>query len=224
MATVLIIGASRGIGLEFVRQYAADGARVLATARDTAGLARLRELGATALKVDVADPASVSGLAWQLDGEAIDVAVYVAGVWSGDGATTPPTQPEFDRVMHTNVLGAMQVIPQVAPLVAASRAGGRFAFITSGMAQIGAVASSYGWTYRVSKAALNMAVAAAQPDYPDVIMVALCPGWVRTDMGGAGAPLAVEDSVAAMRRTLAALTPAQRGAFLHHDGVPYPSW
>lgn len=224
MGTVLVIGASRGIGLEFARQYAAAGDRVLATARDSAGLERLRALGATALRVDVADPASVSGLAWQLDGEEIDVALYVAGVWSAGGAATPPTQPEFDRVMHTNVLGAMQAIPQVAPRVAASRQSGRFAFITSGMGSIGAVASSQAWAYRVSKAALNMAVAAAQPDYPAVIMVALCPGWVQTDMGGAGAPLTVQASVAAMRRTLATLTPASRGAFLHHDGRRYESW
>lgn len=224
MPTVLVIGASRGIGLEFVRQYVADGVRVIGTARDAAGLARLRELGATALKVDVADPASISGLTWQLDGEEIDVAIYVAGVWAGDGAGTPPTQPEFDRVMHTNVLGAMQAIPQVAPLVAASRTRGRFAFITSGMGQIGAVASSYGWTYRVSKAALNMAVVAAQHDYPDVIMVALCPGWVRTDMGGAGASLSVEESVSAMRRTVDGLEASHKGTFLHHDGRAFDAW
>lgn len=224
MATVLVLGASRGIGLEFVRQYLQAGARVIASARDAAGLARLRELGATALRLDVAEPASISGLAWQLDGEEIDIALYVAGVWSGAGAQEPPTQPEFDRVLHTNVLGAMQAIPQVAPRVAASRQGGRFAFISSGMGQIGAVDSSQGWTYRVSKAALNMAVAAAQHDYPGVVMVALCPGWVRTDMGGAGARLSVQESVAAMRRTLAGLGPAQRGAFLHHDGRRYDSW
>lgn len=221
MSTVLVIGASRGIGLEFVRQYVAEGARVIAAARDEAGLARLRALGATAHRVDVADPASVSGLAWLLDGEEIDVALYVAGVWSTEGAGVPPTQPDFDRIMHTNVLGAMQAIPQVAPLVAASRRGGKFAFITSGMGQIGTVESSYGWTYRVSKAALNMAVVAAQPDYPGVIMVALCPGWVQTDMGGAGAPLTAQQSVAAMRQTLSGLRREHRGAFLHHDGRPY---
>jgi NAD(P)-dependent dehydrogenase (short-subunit alcohol dehydrogenase family) len=118
--------------------------------------------------VDVAQPASVSGLAWQLDGEAIDIALYVAGVMSRASATEPPTQPEFDRVMHTNVLGAMQVIPQVAPLVAAASQGrgGRFVFLSSVMGQIGTVASSDCWLYRVSKAALNMAVAPPSPATP----------------------------------------------------------
>jgi len=176
--------------------------------------------------VDVAQPASVSGLAWQLDGEAIDIALYVAGVMSRASATEPPTQPEFDRVMHTNVLGAMQVIPQVAPLVAAASQGrgGRFVFLSSVMGQIGTVASSDCWLYRVSKAALNMAVASAQPSYTGVTMVAMHPGWVQTDMGGARAPLGVTDSVRAMIATLDALTPADRGRFLQHDGTPYLGW
>lgn len=222
MATVLVIGASRGIGLEFVRQYREAGARVIATARDAAGLERLKALGAQALRVDVADPASVSGLAWQLDGEKLDVALYVAGVIDRAGATTPPTRETFDQVMHTNVLGAMQAIPQVAPLVAA--AGGCFAFISSEMACIGDVPNSGSWVYRVSKAALNMAVASAQHDYPQAILVALSPGWVQTDMGGAGAPLTVERSVADMRRTLAGVTPEHRGAFLDHAGARFSSW
>ena len=143
MSTILVIGASRGIGLEFARQYAEAGDRVIATARDDAGRARLRGLGAQVLTVDVAKPASVSGLAWQLDGEKIDTAIYVAGVYAHGGATSPPTREEFDRVMHTNVLGAMQAIPQVAPLVEAANRGqgGRFAFITSGMGRIGDVRS-----------------------------------------------------------------------------------
>jgi NAD(P)-dependent dehydrogenase (short-subunit alcohol dehydrogenase family) len=222
MANILILGASRGIGLEFARQYAEAGERVIATARDAAGLARLKAVGAEALRLDVADPTSISGLAWQLDGEKIHVAVYVAGLFSKGGATSPPTQQDFDRVMHTNVLGAMQAIPQVAPLV--EEGGGVFACITSGMGQISSVASSDGWTYRVSKAALNMAVAAAQHDYPRATLLALCPGWVQTDMGGPGASLTVEASVAAMRSTLAAVTPADRGRYLHHDGRPYTGW
>lgn len=219
---VLVIGASRGIGLEFVRQYREAGARVIATARDDAGLARLKTLDATALRVDVASPASVSGLAWQLDGEKIDVALYVAGVFAQGDALSPPTQQVFDHTLHTNVLGAMQATPQVAPLVEA--AGGCFAFITSEMGCIGEVPSSSNWTYRVSKAALNMAVAAAQHDYPGAILVAMSPGWVQTDMGGAGAPLSVQGSVAAMRKTLAALTPKHKGAFLDHDGSLFSSW
>jgi len=220
--TVLVIGASRGIGLEFVRQYIDAGDRVIATARDADGIARLQALGAQALKLDVANPASVSGLSWQLDGEKIDIALYVAGVYSKTGATTPPTQQEFDHVMHTNVLGAMQAIPQVAPWV--EEANGKFAFITSGMGQIGEVESSFGWTYRVSKAALNMAVAAAQNDYAKATFIALCPGWVQTDMGGASAPLTVEESVSAMRKTLSKVTNKDRGLYLHHDGQPYSSW
>ena len=108
MSTVLIIGASRGIGWELARQYAEAGDRVIATSRDDAALARLRGLGVhQALRVDVADAASISGLAWQLDGEKIDTALYVAGVTSHGDATEPPTREAFDTVMHANVLGAM---------------------------------------------------------------------------------------------------------------------
>jgi NAD(P)-dependent dehydrogenase (short-subunit alcohol dehydrogenase family) len=198
---ILIIGASRGIGLEFVRQYAHSGARVIATARSEEGLSKITALGAKALKVDVAQPASVSGLAWQLDGEKFDVAVYVAGVWADGHANQPPAQELFDRTMHANVLGAMQTIPQVAPLV--EEAGGKFAFISSGMGCIGEVESSMGWTYRVSKAALNMAVQSARFDYPKAQMMTLCSGWVRTDMGGAGASISAEESVKEMRETIA---------------------
>ncbi len=222
MTTILVIGASRGIGLELVRQYREAGARVIATARDEAGLQRLRELDAETFKLDVTDPTSISGLSWHLEGEKIDIAWYVAGVIDRAGATTPPTQPDFDRVMHTNVLGAMQTIPQVAPLVEA--AGGSFAFISSGMGKIGGVESSFSWVYRTSKAALNMAVAAAQADYPQATLVAISPGWVKTDMGGEGAPLTVQASVAAMRKTIASLQPAHKGAFLDHDGRPFDTW
>ena len=222
MSTVLVIGASRGIGLELVRQYREEGRRVIATVRDEAGRERVQALGAEVRQIDVTNPASVSGLAWLLDGEKIDIALYVAGVIRRPNALTPPTQQDFDAVMHTNVLGAMQTIPQVAPLVA--DAGGVFAFLSSSMSQIGSVPDSGSWLYRTSKAALNMAVAAAQHDYPGATLVTIDPGWVQTDMGGGGAPLTVEDSVRGLRRTLASVTAADKGRLLHHDGRRAAHW
>lgn len=220
MPAVLVLGASRGIGLELARQYRAEGWRVLASARDAVGLERLRALDCEPLRVDVADPASVSGLAWLLDGVELDLALYVAGVMDRGDARSAPTQPDFDHLMHTNVLGAMQALPQVVPLL---KPGGVMAFISSQMGSIGDCSSSYGWLYRASKAALNMAVHAAQPDYPQAVLLALSPGWVQTDMGGPQASLTVADSVARMRRTLAGVGPGQRGAFLNQDGAPL-SW
>lgn len=217
-----MIGASRGIGFEFVRQYREAWDRVTATARDDEGLRRIEALGAKPIRLDVTDPASISGLGWQLDGEKIDVALYVAGVYSTAGATEPPPREEFDRLMHVNVLGAMQAIPQVAPLVEAAR--GNFAFITSDMGYIAGTDSSSGWTYRASKAALNMVVAAAQHDYMKAKLVAISPGWVRTDMGGSDAPMGVEQSVTAMRRTLGGLTSRHRGAFINFDGRRFKGW
>ncbi len=223
MPTTLIIGASRGIGFELARQALAAGERVIASARDDAALERLRALGAEALRLDVADPASVSGLAWQLEGEQIDIAWHVAGVMgSRADARQPPTQADFDHVMHANVLAAMQTIPQVAPLVEA--AGGRMAFISSTMGQIATVESSNAWLYRTSKAALNMVVAAAQHSYPRAILVCLHPGWVRTDMGGGSAPVAPADSAAGLRRVVANLQPADRGRFIRYDGTRLDGW
>ena len=221
-ATALIIGASRGLGLELVRQLLAAGTRVIASARKPEDLAHLQSLGAEVLTVDVADPASVSGLAWQLEGVQLDLAFYVAGVMRRPSATTPPTQQDFDAVMHANVLGAMQAIPQVAPLVEA--ANGVFAFMSSSMSQIASVPGSNAWLYRTSKAALNMAVAAAQHDYPAATLVTIDPGWVQTDMGGEKAPLTPEASVRGMLATLAGLTTADKGQLLHHDGRRAAHW
>ncbi|MFN5775096.1 MAG: SDR family oxidoreductase, partial [Burkholderiaceae bacterium] len=182
MATVLLIGASRGIGLEMARQYRQDGWRVIGTARDDAGLARLRALDCEALRVDVADPASNSGLAWQLDGEKLDVAIYVAGVIDRADTTTPPTRETFDRLMHTNVMGAAMALPQIAPML--QEAGGVFAVISSVMGSLAQTQSGGSALYRISKAALNMWMRCAQFDHPKLCCVAFHPGWVQTDMGG----------------------------------------
>jgi len=214
---VLIIGASRGIGRELVRQYLADGARVSATARSDAALAELRAAGASAIRLDVVDAASASGLAWQIDGAAFDTVVVNAGVYGprSSGLETP-TEAEFDAVMHTNVLGAMRVIPQ---LVDALAPDAKLAVISSRMGAIGPRGSSAGWLYRASKAALNSVLKdVSLVLHGRATCVAFHPGWVRTDMGGPGADLAVTDSVAGIRRTLAVLRPTDTGRFLNHDG------
>jgi NAD(P)-dependent dehydrogenase (short-subunit alcohol dehydrogenase family) len=224
METVLLIGASRGIGFELASQYIADGWRVIATARSDEGLERLKALGAQTLRLDVANPASNSGLAWQLDGEKIDLAIYVAGAMDRASASTPPTRDSFDAVMHTNVMGAMQVIPQIVPMVQETQ--GVIACISSIMGSLQETASGNAALYRVSKAALNMVVRCTQAEQPGITVLAIHPGWVQTDMGGAQAPLTPEQSAISLRQTLERIRPQprpeDRGAFLNHDGSPLP--
>ncbi len=221
MSTVLILGASRGIGHELVRQYRADGWRVIATARQQADCDELAQLGAQALRLDVTNAESIAGLGWQLDDEKIDAAWLVAGVYgpTHDGF---PTEQEFDQVMHTNVLAAMRLLPIVAPLVAATR--GKLAVISSRMGSIGERRSADGSLYRASKAALNSVLAdtALRFGPQGVTCVSFHPGWVQTDMGGAGATLTVEESVSALRATLAGVGHGQNGSFLNYDGGPIP--
>ncbi|HEX2011004.1 MAG TPA: SDR family oxidoreductase [Roseateles sp.] len=217
MAQVLIIGASRGIGLEFVRQYRAAGDRVVATARSEEALAALRALGVTALKLDVADTASASGLAWQIDGHQFDLVVINAGIFGprSEGLQTP-TEAEFDQVMRTNVLGAMRVLPQLADALAP---GARIGILSSRMGSIGLRNATYGWLYRASKAALNSVMKDASLELAG--KASLCsfhPGWVRTDMGGSGADIDVQTSVAGMRTVLTTLKPEHSGSFFNYDG------
>ncbi len=220
MKTALIIGASRGIGMEFVRQYRDDGWRVIGTARNDDGLAALRELGAEALKLDVTRVESLSGLPWQLDGVELDVAIYNAGVNSErTTGLAPITKEEFDRVFHTNVLGAMQVAPLVLPFV--EDAGGAFGFLSSRMGSVALMESNGSWLYRASKAAVNSVVKAVSLEAQRATCVAMHPGWVRTDMGGENADIDVQTSVAGMRQVLAR-APGQRathnGGFYNYDG------
>jgi len=217
LSHALIVGASRGIGLEFVRQYRTDGWQVTATARSDAALAELKGLGATALALDVASAESASRLARQIEGAVFDVVVYVAGIF-GPRTTglEPPTEADFDSVMHTNLLGAMRVLPQVVEMLAP---GAKLAVISSRMASIELRAGPRGWLYGASKAALNSVLKDVSLALAGrAICVTLSPGWVRTDMGGASAALEVSESVANLRRTLAALTAADTGRFLNHDG------
>jgi NAD(P)-dependent dehydrogenase (short-subunit alcohol dehydrogenase family) len=218
---VLIIGASRGIGLEFVRQYRAAGDSVTATARSDEALSALKSLGATAIALDVAKAESASRLGWQVEGAAFDVLVVNAGV-SGPRTSglQPPTEADFDDVMHTNVLGPMRVIPQVADALAP---GARLAVLSSRMGSMGARTSNASWLYRASKAAVNSVLKDASLALNGkATCISFHPGWVRTDMGGSGADIDVTESVAGMRRVIAGLKPADTGRFFNYDGSDIP--
>jgi NAD(P)-dependent dehydrogenase (short-subunit alcohol dehydrogenase family) len=220
MSTILIIGASRGIGREFARQYAADGSRVIATHRNPDDAKVLRDLGARPLQLDVDQAESVAGLGWHLDGERVDIALIVAGIYGPRTADlTPPSEAEFDAVMRTNLLAPMRLIPILSQSLAAAH--GKLAVISSMMGSIGMAKSTAGWLYRASKAGLNSVLKSASLELGSqgVVCVAFNPGWVRTDMGGSGADLDVRDSVGHMRRVLAAVNASHNGRFLNYDGV-----
>ncbi|MDC8757957.1 SDR family oxidoreductase [Janthinobacterium fluminis] len=219
MPTALIIGASRGIGQELVRQYLGQGWRVIATARQENHCAALKELGAEAHQLDVTDVEGCAALGWKLDGEHLDVAILNAGVY-GPRHDGFPLQSDFDAVMHTNVLAAMRLLPLIAPMVCAAR--GKLAALSSHMGSLSERDNPTGTLYRASKAALNSVLidTAQRFGAKGATCVALHPGWVRTDMGGQGADLSAEESAAGIRATLAALAPSSQAAYLHHDGKP----
>ena len=219
MPTVLIVGASRGIGHEMVRQYRADGWRVIATARKQEDCDALVHMGSVAHQLDVTSAESIAALGWRLDDEKIDSAWLVAGVYGPDHGSFP-TGPEFDTVMHTNVLAAMRLIPIIGPLLADTR--GKLAVLSSRMGSIGERSDTQGTLYRASKAALNSVLKDASITYgaQGVTCVSFHPGWVQTDMGGGGASLTPEHSVRDLRATLARVDASANGSFLNHDGAP----
>jgi NAD(P)-dependent dehydrogenase (short-subunit alcohol dehydrogenase family) len=217
MSTVLIIGASRGIGLALAKEYRAAGWKVIATARTAEDIASLTAAGMTSFGCDVTDINDCAALGWRLDDEKIDVAILNAGVMSSwtDKLTTP-TAEEFHHLMQVNVLAAMRILPIIAPMVQSSK--GRLAVVSSRMGSLSLRESPDAWLYRASKAALNSILLDVAHTYSEMISVALHPGWVRTDMGGAGASLSPEQSAAGIRATLAKLTPQDNGTFYNYDG------
>ena len=219
MKSVLIIGASRGLGLEFVRQYRADGWLTLGTCRSPEQDALLANVGATALRADVNDENSLGNLAKALNGTSIDVCIYNAGVLGPKNTgAVPCPEAEFDAVFHTNVLGALRAIPLVAPSLA--KAKGTFAFISSRMGSIGLQTSAGRVTYRASKAALNVVVKTASLEWgpQGVTCISLHPGWVKTDMGGSDADIEPAVSIAGMRKVIAGVTPNSNGCFFDYTG------
>jgi len=236
MPTVLVTGASRGLGLEFARQYAADGWRVMAAARDPAGsdaLAALAKTGDVRLHaLDVADHAAIDALARALAGESIDVLINNAGLMGGEGSASDGARgqafgrtdyAEWERVLRVNVLGPMKVAEAFVEHVAAG-GGGKIVTLSSVLGSIGSNTQGGLYTYRSSKSAVNALMRSMALDLAPrgVVAVAVHPGWVSTDMGGARAPLKAEASIAGLRQLIARLGPAESGRFWRYDGEEMP--
>lgn len=224
----VITGASRGIGLEFVRQLAARGDEVVAAARDANNVAltaivKKSEGRVRALACDVVNDQSVRKFARELGDVAVDVLVNNAGVGGKWQGFEELDLEEVKRTFDVNALGPIRVTRALMPqiLKGATR---RVVHITSGMGSIADNSSGGAYGYRMSKAALNMANKSFSVDYKDkgIIAAVMNPGWVATDMGGDKAPLPVEESVKLMLARIDALTPAENGAFLNYKGGVFP--
>jgi NAD(P)-dependent dehydrogenase (short-subunit alcohol dehydrogenase family) len=219
MQSILIIGASRGLGLEFVRQYRHDSWLTLGTSRSSENDALITATGASVIRLDVSDADSFLSLAKALDGRSIDVCIYNAGVFgASENVSVTPSKEVFDEVMHANVYGAMCAIPIVAPALAKSR--GKFAFVTSRMGSISGTTGANAPLYRASKAALNMVVKTAANEYAPhgITSFVMHPGWVKTDMGGGNADIEPAVSIAGMRKVIANATAESNGHFFNYDG------
>jgi len=221
MPTILVTGANRGLGLEFVRQYAADGWRVLAVVRDSAKGRAASQAGGDVYVCDVAQPTQVARLAAALAGVDIDIVLSNAGIY-GERQDFGNVDPqEFIEVMRVNAVGPLLLAEALADRLVGPRI---FAAMSSKMGSIADTTSGGSYAYRASKAALDMVVKTLSVDLAGrgVIAVALSPGWVRTDMGGSAAPLDPPTAVAGMRKVLAGLRPGDTGRFIHWDGSPVP--
>jgi NAD(P)-dependent dehydrogenase (short-subunit alcohol dehydrogenase family) len=226
MTTILITGASRGIGLEFVRQYAKDGANIVACCRNPDKAAELNAIAKESgdkvrvFPLDVSSKDSIGKLARALDGEAIDILINNAGV-SG------PRKQSADEIDAEGWLDTFRV-NTVAPVLVAQAL--RENLERGGDKKLVAITSMMGSTedhgggmyaYRSSKAALNNAMRGLSREWSkDGIVVGIFhPGWVRTDMGGKNAAVAVEDSVKGLRQRIAALNAKTSGHYVDYAGA-----
>jgi NAD(P)-dependent dehydrogenase (short-subunit alcohol dehydrogenase family) len=230
MPTVLVTGANRGLGLEFARQYAAEGWQVLAACREPDAATDLQGLAAASggqirvLEINVADTASVRAAARALAGEPIDLLLNNAGVGGPPGQQLGNLDyAAWARVLDTNTLGPMRVVEAFLENVAKGRRK-QIVTITSAMGSIEDNASGGRYAYRSSKAAVNMVMKSLSIDLAPrgITCILVHPGWVRTDMGGPGGKITPAESVRALRSLIESIRPEDSGKFLNYDGKPYP--
>ncbi len=192
VSLALVSGANRGIGLEVARELARDGHRVLAGTRSLDAMGDTGGLDITPVRLDVTDPASIAAL--RLD-DSLEVLVNNAGVYPGGRAS----RIDFDVVEETwqiNALGAWRLAVAAIPHMGR---GARIVNVSSGAGSLESMDASFP-AYNVSKAALNAITRVLADDLrrDGILVNSVCPGWVRTDMGGSGAPRSVEEGAASV--------------------------
>jgi NAD(P)-dependent dehydrogenase (short-subunit alcohol dehydrogenase family) len=232
---VLVTGANRGIGLEFARQLAARGDRVFATARDVRRAGELRDLAkqygedrVTILPLDVDSADSIRAAADTIRGETdgLDLLINNAGIYAARvGKDGQPAERLGDldfedalKVIRTNAVAPLILTQALLPLLKRGQQP-KVVSITSGY---GSVADNNGFPYyyAASKAALNqfMRSLAADAAASGIIAIVMSPGWVQTDMGGAGAPITPEQSVAGMLEVIDGLIAKDNSTFKEWRG------
>ena len=215
MPAVLITGANRGIGLEFVRQYAEASWEVIATARHSSP--ELDALGVTVKALDLSDADAVA--AFRVD-QPLHLFIANAGTSQPMNTQGPDNARDWQKMMMLNAIAPYQLGRALLPKMAG---GSKMIALSSGMGSIGD--NGGGWVpYRTSKAALNMAWSnlALEARPRGTTCVLFSPGWVKTDMGGAGAEITPQESVSAMRSLIERLTIDDSGKFLRRDGSELP--
>ena len=222
MPTVLITGASRGIGLGLARHYAAAGWRVLACCRNPE--ASDAPDGVAPVALDVADDAGIRAMADGLAGRPIDLLINNAGVYGPRDAVVGNVRSEdWLEVLRVNTVAPMMVTQALLPNIRAG-AGKTIAIVSSKVGSIADNSSGNSYIYRSSKTAVNQVAKSLSIDLggEGITVVTLHPGWVQTDMGGPNALISTETSVRGMTALLARLTPDDSGKFFNYDGAEIP--
>jgi NAD(P)-dependent dehydrogenase (short-subunit alcohol dehydrogenase family) len=224
--SVLVTGASRGLGLEFARQYAEEGWRVYATCRDVTrpgGLAGLKG-DIIVLPLEVTEKRSIDALVAAFGTAPLDMLIANAGVIGPRGMTADNIDRE--SWIETFAVNAVAPVALAGALRRNTEKGKhkKLFAVSSRMGSIGGNISGGSYAYRSSKAALNavwhsLAIDLAASGYA---MAVLHPGWVRTDMGGKDADIDPAESVAGMRQVIERLSVAETGRFYNYDGAELP--
>lgn len=225
MPTLLITGANRGIGLELTKRYAADGWTIIAacrTPKEAAALAALKG-DITIEALDVTDYAAVDRLAAKYGGTAIDLLLNNAGIYGNrDGALTVSDFDTYLQVLHVNSVAPMKLALAFLPHLKRATAA-KIATISSRLGSI-ELGSGGSYAYRASKAAINAGMHNLALDLKSsgISCITLHPGWVKTDMGGAGADIDVGTSAAGLKKVIDGLTLKDTGRFYNYDGAELP--